>query len=117
MNLNQYFDNAFWLMQAVVGVIFMVHSMGKIKNPAGIASTYGAPKLVGLLHGLVELVGGLLLIVNYYPQYVAALFALIMLGAIYFKIFKWKSPFFSHTSTGWEFDLILLVACLAILTK
>ena len=40
-----------------------------------------------------------------------------MLGAIYFKIFKWKMPFTSQTSTGWEFDLVLLAAGLVILVK
>jgi len=37
-----------------------------------------------------------------------------MLGAIKFKIFKWKTPFTSMGQTGWEFDLINLATALTL---
>lgn len=114
--LSQYAEEGFWLLQAVIGLIFIVHSIGKIKNPSGVASVYHAPAFVGLLHGLVELAGGIMLIVNFHPKTVAIVFGLIMLGAIYYKTFKWKSGFMSQTTTGWEFDLLILAACVAIIT-
>ena len=117
MDLTQYFDKAFWVLQAVVGLIFIIHSSGKIKNPAGIASAYGAPAFVGLLHGLVEMAGGILLIANFYVQYVGIVFVLIMLGAIFFKIVKWKMPFMAQNATGWEFDLVLLAANILFIVK
>ncbi|OGE79015.1 MAG: hypothetical protein A2751_00965 [Candidatus Doudnabacteria bacterium RIFCSPHIGHO2_01_FULL_46_14] len=115
--LNQYADIAFWVLQAVVGVIFIVHAVPKLKNPAQVASAYGAPSFVGTLHGAIEVAAGVALIANQFVQYAAAVVALIMLGAIYFKIFKWKMPFMGQTVTGWEFDLMLLTAGLAILTR
>lgn len=117
LDLGQYANLGFWIMQAVVGVIFVYHSGFKLKHPSQIASAYHAPAFVGFLHGLVELVGGILLIINVLAQPTAFILGLIMLGAIYFKMFKWKTPFFSHSGTGWEFDLILLACCLAILTR
>jgi uncharacterized membrane protein YphA (DoxX/SURF4 family) len=114
MDLTQYADEAFWFLQAVVGVIFMVHSLGKLKAPAQTASMYGMPSFVGLLHGLVELVGGVLLVVDMFEQYVGLVFAVIMLGAIFFKVVKWKVPFSAMDKTGWEFDLVLLAASLLI---
>ena len=113
----QYSSFGFWLLQVVVGAIFIVHGWPKMKNPSGIAQTLGAPKFVGFLQGLVEVVGGLLIIFNLVTQWVALLFALIMLGAIYFKVFKWKTGFFSHNATGWEFDLLLLAVFVMMLTK
>ncbi|HEX5429563.1 MAG TPA: DoxX family protein [Patescibacteria group bacterium] len=116
-DLGRYASLGFWVMQAVVGIIFIYHSGFKIKHPSQIASAYGAPAFVGLAHGLVELVGGALLVVNFYAQPVAFIFGLIMLGAIYMKMFKWNVGFFAHDKTGWEFDLILLACCVAIVTR
>ncbi|MBX4187804.1 MAG: DoxX family protein [Candidatus Doudnabacteria bacterium] len=112
--LNHYADTLFWFLQAVIGVIFIVHSFGKIRNPAGIASAYRAPVFVGLVHGLIEALGGLALVLNFHPKTAALVFSVVMLGAIYFKIFKWKTSFMAMNSTGWEFDLILLASCLVI---
>ena len=71
----------------------------------------------GTIHGLIELAAGLALIANFYAQYAAMITVVIMIGAIYFKIFKWKAPFLVMQSAGWEFDLLLLAASLVILTK
>lgn len=105
---HQYLNDAIWFLQAVAGYIFIVHGMPKVKNPAGFASAVGFPKWGGMLQGMVEIVGGVMLILNFYAQLISLIFGLIMIGAIYFKIFKWKVPFKSHGSTGWEFDAILL---------
>jgi uncharacterized membrane protein YphA (DoxX/SURF4 family) len=114
MNLSEYSDYAFWFLRAVVGVIFIVHGYAKTKTPGQTGAMYGMPAFVGLLHGLVEILGGIFLIVDWQAQYVGIVFAVIMLGAIFFKIGKWKVPFMTFTATGWEFDLILLAAALLI---
>lgn len=111
------FNAGFWFLQAVVGIIFMVHGAMKLKNPAQTASVFGAPSFVGLLFGAVEIAAGIALIINQYAQYAAAVTGLIMIGAIYFKIFKWKMPFMGQSATGWEFDLVLLAASLVILIR
>ena len=116
-SFNEYFDTAFWVLQAVVGLVFFAHGLGKVKAPAGVAAAYGAPAFVGLVHGLVEVVGGVMMVTDWMPQLAAAAFCVIMLGALYFKIFKWKSPFLVMDKAGWEFDLLLLAASLLILTK
>src|SRR3989338_7994420 len=113
-SLSQYSQTVFWILQAVVGIIFIVHGMPKLKNPGMVASVYGAPAFVGSLHGAVEIAAGLALIASQFVQIAAVVVVIVMLGAIYFKIFKWKMPFTSQTSTGWEFDLVLLAAGLVI---
>jgi putative oxidoreductase len=117
MDLTQYYESAFWVLQAAVGIIFIIHGLAKIKSPKQIASAYGMPTIAGMLHGLVEAVGGLMLIVGWYTQWVGVLFAAIMVGAIFFKISRWKMPFMAQNATGWEFDLILLAAALLIASK
>lgn len=109
-HLNQFNSVAVLLVQVVVGVIFIVHGLFKMKgkNP-----TFG---IGGLFHGLVEVVGGALLVLGLLVAPVSLVFAVIMLGAIYFKIFKWKTPFFAHNASGWEFDLILLAILLWLAT-
>lgn len=115
--LNEYAGVGFWVMQAIVGLIFIIHGLPKVKNPKYIASEYHAPNFVGELHGLVEIAGGLLLMANFYTQIVATVFSFILLGAIYFRAFVWKLPFHGQDRTGWELDVLLLSACVAILLK
>lgn len=102
-------------LRVAVGVIFVVHGWPKLKNPKEIAGAYHAPVFVGWTHGAIEFFGGVVLILGFYVQSIAFLFSLIMLGAIYFKIFKWKIPFMAMDKNGWEFDLILLAANLFLL--
>lgn len=113
--LSEYASVGFWIMQAVVGLIFIVHGLPKVKNPKYIASEYHAPAFVGEIHGLVEVVGGLLMMAGYYIHVVALIFSCILVGAIYFRAFVWKLPFHGQNRTGWELDVLLLSACVAIL--
>ena len=103
-----------WMLGVVVGVIFIYHGFPKIKNPKGIASAYNAPPIVGLYHGLAEVLGGALLILGIHIHGIALALAVIILGAIYFKVNKWNVPFKTDSKTGWEFDLLLLFALMAI---
>ncbi len=91
-----------WFLQFAVGVIFIFHGWPKLKSKIGLL------KIGGQFHGLIEIVGGLALFFSYHVRAVGLVFAIIMLGAIWFKKFKWHLPFYSHTGSGWEFDFILL---------
>ncbi|HYC79680.1 MAG TPA: DoxX family protein [Candidatus Binatia bacterium] len=116
-NFHEFMEYGYWALQVAVGLIFLIHGFAKVKAPGQIASAYGAPSVVGLFHGLVEVAGGVMLILNWYVQFAALILGIIMLGAIYFKVVKWHVPFMAQTATGWEFDLLILAACVAILTK
>jgi len=65
--------------------------------------------------GAVEFLSSVGLILGLYTQLAALLLAIVMLGAIGFKVMKWKVSFSATDKTGWEFDLILLAANIAIL--
>ena len=113
--LNMYSGWGSIVLRVIIGIIFIQHGWPKVMNPARYAGVWGNIIFFGFLHGIVETLGGLALVIAYFVRPVALVFALIMLGAIYFKVFRWKSGFMSHTTTGWEFDLLLLAANLAIL--
>lgn len=108
-------------LYAALGAVFIVHGLPKVKDPSGIAqAAWKGNKTLGMLHGLVEVVGGASLILAIFGVYVFTaeltfLLALIMLGAIYFKVKKWHMPFFSQQASGWEFDLVVLTGLLALL--
>lgn len=99
-------------LRVALGLVFIVHGWPKTKNPSEIAkSVWGGAIAVGFLHGLAEVLGGAALILGWSLRPVALLLALIMLGAIYFKVVKWRVPFMN----GWEFDLVILGGLLTIL--
>ncbi len=108
-NFSLYSEWGMWFLQFAVGVIFIYHGWPKLKRMGKFFSVGGG------LHGLVEFVGGLALIAGWYVREVGLIFAVIMLGAIWFKKVKWHVPFAPHDKAGWEFDLILLAASLYFL--
>lgn len=101
-----------WFLQFAVGAIFIYHGWPKMKSMKNIKKFF---TIGGGLHGLVEVVGGIALIFGWHIRSVGFVFAVIMLGAIYFKKFKWHMPFSSQTTTGWEYDFILLAASIYFL--
>lgn len=103
-------------LRLAVGVVFIVHGWPKVKRPQGIAQALGVPSGVGRIQGLLEILAGLALILRVYLHVAGLVISIVMLGAIYMKKFRWKTPFTAHTTTGWEFDLVLLGAGLYFLT-
>lgn len=112
LSLNQ--DFGLSILRLVVAVIFIYHGLPKLKTPAKIAQGMGWSSWKVLLLGVVELGSSVSLLTGFHFRWAAALLALVMLGAIYHKIFKWKIKFSTSQSTGWEFDLMLLAANIAI---
>ncbi|MBI2098849.1 DoxX family protein [Candidatus Uhrbacteria bacterium] len=117
-SLTSYFDWGLLALRLAVGVIFFAHgkakwAMWKMQpNPQMPAQMLSTMKLLSIAEPLAALA----LIIGFWTQLAALGLAIIMLGALYFKIKVWKAPFTSQTATGWEFDLMLLAANLALLT-
>lgn len=113
--LVQYNDIGLLILRLAVAAIFIYHSMPKLKNAKSIAPMLGAPAVIVLLLGVVEMLSSLGLVFGVYVRLAALLLAIVMLGAIYFKTVKWSIPFAAMDKTGWEFDLILLTASIILL--
>ena len=95
----------------------MVHAVPKFKHPKDMALGMGIPGMsfMIVILGLVEMVSAYYLIFGFYTQLGALLLSCIMVGALTMKITKWGVPFSASDKAGWEFDLVLLAANIAIL--
>ena len=79
-----------------------------LKEPMAMMSDLGFPAFFGVILGLFEFIGGILMIIGLFANYIAAGFIIIMLGAL----------FTVHLSQGYmtsELVIILLVMSVAVL--
>jgi uncharacterized membrane protein YphA (DoxX/SURF4 family) len=116
-DLSQYGDLSFLFLRLVIAAIFIYHALPKLKSAGMMSRAMGAPPSMIFTLGAVEFVSSLAMIFGFYIQFAALLLAVVMIGAIYFKITQWHMPFMAMDKTGWEFDLILLAANLFILVN
>ena len=95
-----------------VGVLFIVHSLGKFDTGAGgFFSSVGLPSEMALLIGLLELIGGILLIAGVLTRIASSLLAIEMLVVmVYLK----KLQSFSGKN-GLELELLIFVILLTVI--
>lgn len=115
--LTQYHDLGLLVFRLVLGIIFVYHALPKLKSPGAMAAGIGMPAGAVRLLGLVELLAGVGVILGILVGWSALAIIVAMLGALYYKIAKWKVAFWSQTNTGWEFDLLILAVALFLLTN
>jgi len=110
---NVLHDIAHWGISASIGVIFIVHSLKKF-DPGWQEwlISIGLPPELQMPIALAELVGGILLIFGILTRITGSVFAVILLGAIFH--IRWENGFFVSKG-GWEWDLVMLAAVLAII--
>lgn len=108
------------ILRLALGAAFIAHGYPKLfKTYAGFAGWLDSiglrpGKFWALVVGVVELFGGIALVLGLATQIVAALIAVDMLVAMV-KV-KWGQAKYVDTERGgWELDLIYLAAALAIL--
>lgn len=100
-------------LRIVVGVFFIVHSQLKFGNGfGGFLKSVGLPPEMALLIGLLELVGGALLIIGVLTRIASTLLAIDMLGAI---VYVKKMQEFSGKN-GIELELLAFVILITIIT-
>lgn len=110
--LHSYEDIGCLALRLSIGAIFLIH--GVLKWKMGIwqaePNEMMSANMITLFKVLsvVEPLGGLGLIFGFLNQLAALGLAIIMAGAIYFKIQVWGMDFIGQQNTGWEFDLALL---------
>lgn len=74
------------IMRVVLGIIFIFHSMDKfqmgLQNVEGWFSSLGLPGFLADVVAVIELVGGIMLIVGLFTRYVSGVFMVMLIGAI-----------------------------------
>ncbi len=109
---NKLHDITHFGIRAAIAVIFIVNASGKF-NP-GFAEwlvSNGIPAEMQIPIALAELVSGTFLLVGVLSRISASLLSIIMLGAIFYI----KKASNLTGEGGYQIDLILLAACLAII--
>ncbi|MFK2825773.1 DoxX family protein [Bacillus sp. B190/17] len=106
-----------FILRVVLGITFFVHGLvkfqGGIENIAGWFGSIGLPGFLAYGVALLEAVGGIALIVGLGTRIVSALFALLMIGAI-FKV-KLAAGFLGNgQGAGYELDLALFAMAVSI---
>ena len=110
---NVLHDITHWGISASIGAIFIVHSLKKF-DPSWQEwlISIGIPPEMQIPIALAEFIGGILLIVGVLTRVTGGIFAIILLGAIFH--IRWENGFFVSKG-GWEWDLVMLAAVLAII--
>lgn len=106
-------DLGLLVLRLVLGMIFLVHGIPKIKNFPGVSQWLGSTgfkpgKFWALVLVVVEVVGGAFLVVGLATQLVAFAVAVEMLVAMWVGR---KKGFVG----GWEFELALFAIAIALL--
>lgn len=106
---------ALLLLRAVLSLVFLASGWSHARKPVERAESIGLPAPVAWGLGLLELVAGVSLLLGVYPRSGAVLVMLVMAGAIYKKVFVWKTGLFGEGNGGWYYDLVYLAAALVVL--
>lgn len=104
------------VLRVTSGALFLSHAALKIFvfTPAGTAKFFesvGLPGPLAYLTMLIEVFGGLALILGLYVRQASALLIAILLGAI-FSVHAHAGFFFNNPNGGWEYPAFWIVALL-----
>jgi len=102
---GKYAHEAMFFARIVIGCIFLYHSLSKFGGQSSFFMT---------IVGVVELVSAILVILGTKIRMAGSLLGLVMLGAIFSKIFIWRAGF--SGVGGWEFDIMIISALFVLVT-
>lgn len=105
--MSKNYEFGAFLLRVVLGIVFLAHGLAKfqggIGNTAGWFASIGLPGGLAYIVAIIELVGGIALILGIGTRIVSALLALIMVGAIF--TVKLAAGFLD----GYAYDLVLFI--------
>lgn len=113
--LAQFTDLGLLLMRLMVAAVFVTSGWNHVTKSAERAKSIEMGQGVTIFLGAAELAGGLGTAFGILTQLAAIGLILVMLGAIYKKIFAWHTGFWGEKASGWHYDLLFVVMNLVIL--
>ena len=113
--LTQFADFGILLLRLMVGVVLITSGWRHLKDPEIRSKSIGMSKNFTILLGAGEVLGSLGVMFGVLTQLAALGLSLIMLGAIYKKIFEWHIGFWGDKTYGWHYDLVFIVMNLVII--
>jgi len=112
--LARFTDLGLLLLRLIVSLVFAYSGYTHLKNPTERAKAIGMSKSFTIFLGVAEVAGALGVAFGVLTQLAAFGLILIMLGAIQKKIFVWHTGFWGEKSSGWHYDLMLILMNLLI---
>lgn len=106
---------ALLLLRIIIAIVFFSSGKSHVQDPKGRGESIGMSPAVTAILGASEMAAAVSLALGIFIQASAAILILVMLGAIYKKIFVWKTGFYADEGFGWHYDLLLLAGCFVIL--
>jgi putative oxidoreductase len=107
--LAQFTDLSLLLLRLMVAAVFVTSGLSHVRDPKGRAKSIGMSPAFTMFLGIAEIAGGLGVGFGVLTQLAAIGLILVMLGAIQKKIFVWKTGFWGEKSSGWHYDLMLIL--------
>jgi putative oxidoreductase len=112
--LAQFTDLSLLLLRLMVTAVFVTSGWAHLTDPKGRAKSIGMTPAFTMFLGAAELAGGLGVGLGVLTQLAAIGLILVMLGAIHRKIFVWQTGFWGEKTSGWHYDLMLVLMNLVI---
>jgi len=116
LELSRFLPIALLLTRLMVGAIFLTSGWSHITHTGERAKSIGMSKSFTLFLGAAETAGGMGVVFGVLTQLAALGLILVMLGAIYKKIVVWHTGFWGEKSSGWHYDVMLVIMNLVIIT-
>lgn len=113
-------DFGILVLRISVGIVMVAHGLPKIFWKRQLFNKkwkkeYGFPLGSVIITGIVQVVGGLLIILGIFTQISSLILALNMLVATYISIWNHKEPFLSTPEgKGWDVNFLLVGALVAL---
>src|ERR1700694_3072155 len=113
--LARFTDLGLLLLRLMIGIVFLSSGWNHVKDPTTRSKSIGMSKGFTIFLGSAEIAGSLGIMLGVLQQLAAIGLILIMLGAIYKKIFAWHTGFWGEKASGWHYDLTFVVMSLVVL--
>jgi putative oxidoreductase len=113
--LARFTDLGLLLLRLMVALVFVTSGWSHVTKSAERSKSIEMSQGTTIFLGSAEIAGGLGVAFGVLTQPAAAGLIVIMLGAIYKKIFVCHTGFWGGKSYGWHYELIFIVMNLVIL--
>ena len=116
------FDTAFLagfallFLRIIIAIVFFSSGKSHVQKPKERGESMGMSPTATTVLGLAEIVGAISIAFGIFTQIGALLIMGAMLGAMYKKIFIWKTGFYEDKGYGWHYDLLLFLGTFVIFT-
>lgn len=106
------------IARVVLGILFLAHGIDKLhmglSNVEAWFDSIGVPGVFAYAVAIIELVGGVLLIMGIFTRYVSAMFVMVLLGAIFTA--KLSAGLLGNGQmAGYELDLSFIIIAMYLI--